>query len=135
MSFLSRKAHLNPKRSTSNERIDGLFSLDLIEGQKIILTFDEHGAICECDQAAEKLLECLPNELIGQPIGRVLPKLTDIKHFQGRRSIPELIFLSRIGHHFEVVRMFGTRFAGNLFFNDMKNNLGQHQLRVIICPS
>lgn len=137
MSFLSRKAHLNPSNSNNNECINGFFTLgdDLIEGQKIMLVFDEHGTISECDQAGEKLLECLSNELIGQLISRVLPELTDTKLFQGRRNIPKLLFLSRIGHRFKVVRKFGACFSGNLFFSNVKNNLDQHQLRVIICPT
>lgn len=47
-------------KSNNNEHIDGLLSLgdDIIGGQKIMLVFDEHGTICECDQAGETLLEC-----------------------------------------------------------------------------
>lgn len=136
MSFLSRKTHLNPKISTNNELIDGLFSLRdyIIEGHMIDVTFDDNGAICDCNEAGEKLLDCSLSELIGQPISCVLPELTDIKLFQGTQSIPKLLFLTRIGHLFEVVRKSGTRFAGNLFFSDVKDMHGQHRLRVIICP-
>ncbi len=137
MSFLKRKMTLNPIESNNNERIDGLFALgdDIIEGQKITLVFDEQGTICECDEAGETLLECLPSELIGQPVSRVLPELTDIKLFYDRRNIPKLLFLSRIGHLFEVVRMPGGSFTGNLFFSDTTNDHGQHRLRVIIFPA
>jgi PAS domain-containing protein len=133
MSFLTRK-QIYSENSVS-EQIDGLFALrdSVIEGQKIVLIFDDNGTICDCNEAGAKLLECMSSELIGQPISSVLPELTEIKLFQGTQSIPKLLFLSRIGHHFEVVRMFGTRFAGNLFFSDVYQR-GQHRLRVIICP-
>lgn len=137
MSFLhSRRKQIYPKYSTSDHFDDfKLASDDVSEDQKAVLAIDEHGGICECNQAGEKLFECLSNELIGQPISRVLPALADINLIQGTRSIPEQLFLSRIGHHFEVMRMSGANFYGYLFFSDTTNNHGQNRLRVIICPA
>ncbi|MBA2483635.1 MAG: PAS domain-containing protein [Nitrosomonas sp.] len=98
----------------------------------IVLILDDSGKICECNQMGEELLECLPSELIGQPISRALPELADTKQFQAMRGFPEL---SNIGPHFKAVRKFGTRFAGNVFFIDAKNMRGQRMMRVIICPA
>ncbi len=136
MSFLhSRNKQIYPKSSAS-DRFNGFNAIsdDVSEDQKVILTIDDHGKICDCNQTGGKLLECLPSELIGLPISHVLPALADIKLFQGTQSIPELLFLSRIDHRFEVMRMFGASFTGYLFFSDMTSNQGQHLLRVIICP-
>ena len=134
MGFLhSRKIY---RRDSTSYRFNGfnVISDDVSEDQKVVLTIDAHGKICDCNEAGEKLLDCLLSELIGQPISSVLPDLTDIQLFQGTQSIPKLLFLSRIGHHSEVVRKSGKRFSGNLFFSDTKNMHGQHRLRVIICP-
>lgn len=136
MSFLkSRRKLIYPGNSTSyGFNSFNVISDDVSKDQKVVLTIDEHGKICACNQVGGKLLECLPSELVGQPISRVLPELTDIKLFQGTRSIPELLDLSRIGHHFEVMCMFGASYAGYLFFSDITNNHGQNRLRLIICP-
>jgi len=135
MSFLKRK-EINLSKKSANERIDGFNAIrdDISEDQEAVLTIDDRGTIYDCNYPGVKLLDCLPGELIGKPVGSVLPELTDIKLFQETLSTPKLLFLSRIGHHFEVVCISGARFTGNLFFSDMKNSLGQHRLRVVICP-
>jgi hypothetical protein len=135
MSFLRRKP-IHSKNSIT-EHSDGLYATrdDISEDRMIVLTFDDTGTICNCNYAGGIFLECLPKELIGRPISSVLPELTDNTLFQSTQSIPRLLHLSRIGHHFEVVRLSGMRFSGNLFFSDVKNNHGPHRIRVIICPT
>ena len=106
----------------------------ICEKEAAALTLYDNGIIRTCNQAGRKLLDCSLSELTGQHITRLLPQLADIKLVYDRRANSYLRFLSRMGHRFEVVKMSGTSFVGELFFNDVEY-LGQHHLRVIICPA
>lgn len=103
----------------------------ICEKETATLTLYDNGIIRTCSQAGRELLDCSPSELIGQHITRLLPQLADIKLVYGKRANPYLRFLSRMGHRFEVVKMNGTNFVGELFFNDVEY-FGQHHLRIII---
>jgi hypothetical protein len=98
-----------------------------------VLTLYENGMIHDCNKAGGKILGCPPAELTWQHISRLLPQLQEVVLFQGRRLNPYLHFLSRVGHHFEVISLNGAHSVCRIFFSEMES-LGRHFLRVIICP-
>lgn len=98
-----------------------------------MLTLYDNGMISGCNQAGAELLGYAPDKLAWQHISTVLPQLEDVALLQGERINSHLRFLSRVGHHFEVIGVNGVRFASELFFNEAEN-LSQHCLRIIIQP-
>ena len=98
-----------------------------------VLTISNEGIICQCNQAASTLLKGIPSQVIWQNISTVLPQLKDVRLIINEAVNPHLRFLSRIGHHFDVVDLYGIRFTGKLYFNDIEE-LGCRCLRLIIRP-
>lgn len=135
MNNLSFEKQAQTKAAFINNRHKNVQTLDISPAEKeaALLTLYDNGIIHDCNQTAAKLLNCSPNELIGQPVGRFLPELAGINLVQGSRANPHLRFLSRIGRLFDVVTQRGKPFIGHLFFNDVENH-GQHFLIVIIDP-
>ncbi|MCO6427420.1 hypothetical protein [Nitrosomonas communis] len=103
------------------------------ESEYAVLILSEDGLICDCNEAGANLLAGLHKNLPKLHISSLLPKLAKIELLKGERTNPYLRFLSRIGHHFEVVSMSGARFAGKLFFSDVED-CGLHRLIVMIQP-
>ena len=135
MSTLAIKKQVSAETSAINDHAEGHIAIGagVREKEVATLTLYDNGMIRTCNQAGGELLGCSTSEVTGQHITRLLPQLVETKLVQDKKANAYLRFLSRIGHHFEVVNMRGTSFASELFFNDMKY-LGQHYLRVIICP-
>ncbi|SDW68675.1 hypothetical protein BCL69_102726 [Nitrosomonas communis] len=104
-----------------------------IENEQAVLILSDDGLIRDCNEAGAKLLGYSPKNFPKLHISKLLPKLAKIELLKGERTNPYLRFLSRIGHHFEVVNMSGVRFAGKLFFSDVKNR-GLHRLIIMISP-
>ena len=98
-----------------------------------ILTLDSDGMICHCNQSVCQLLNCTPNRVIWKKINMILPQLENIKLMQEEGVNPNLRFLSRIGHHFEVMALDGRRFKSMLYFKYVEDS-GKHCLRLIIKP-
>ncbi len=103
------------------------------ENELAVLTLDDSGMIRDCNMASAKLLGCASNILIWQHISKFLPQLSNLTLVDGERVNPHLRFLSRIGHHFEVITTSGTRFFSAVFFNDVED-FGRHCLRIIFQP-
>ncbi len=103
------------------------------EEETAVLTLYDNGTICECNKAAARLLDCVPNKLTWQPISKFLPRLAETPLMQGESINPNLRFLSHIGYSFEVIGMNGVHFACMLFFNEIEN-FGRHYLRLIFRP-
>lgn len=103
------------------------------EDERMILTVNANGMIAECNRAGARLLGCLPSELIWQPLSKLLPKLQNIDLLQDQNVNPYLNFLSRAGYLFELQTLKGVQLACRVFFC-VVGNVGQHCLRVIICP-
>ena len=103
------------------------------EGELAVLVLSDEGIIHDCNRAGANLLGYLPRNLPKLHISSVLPKLAKIELIKGARANPYLRFLSRIGHHFEVVSMNGVHFEGKLFFSDVED-CGVHRLIVMIQP-
>jgi len=99
----------------------------------MILTVNSNGMIAECNRAGGKLLGCLPSELIWQPLSKLLPKLQNVALLQGQNVNPYLNFLSRAGYLFDLQTSKGVHLACRVFFC-VVGSVGQHCLRVIICP-
>lgn len=97
------------------------------------ITIYDNGVIKSCSAAATELLCCAPTVLLLRHISRVLPQLKDVVLVVGDRVNPHLRFLSRVGHHFEVVTVTGSRFLCALFFNDVED-FGRHCMRIIFRP-
>lgn len=116
--------------SRTRSALAGAFSMDNCTA---VLTLYDNGMIRDCNKAGGKLLGCSPTELTWQHISRFLPQLKEIVLVRNSHLNPYLRFLSRVGHHFEVIGLDGAHFAGELFFSEMEN-LGRHLLRIIICP-
>jgi hypothetical protein len=104
-----------------------------IENEQAVLLLSDDGLIRDCNEAGAKLLGYSPKNFPKLHISKLLPKLAKIELLKGERTNPYLRFLSRIGHHFEVVSMNGVHFAGKLFFSDVKSR-GLHRLIVMISP-
>jgi nitrogen fixation/metabolism regulation signal transduction histidine kinase len=68
------------------------------EKEAAVLTFYDNGMIRNCNQAAEKLLDCSTSELTGQSISGIFPELEKIMLIHGKWVNSCLRFLSRIGH-------------------------------------
>lgn len=103
------------------------------EEETAVLTLYDNGTICECNKAAARLLDCVPNKLTWQHISKFLPRLVETPLMQGESINPNLRFLSHIGYSFEVVGMNGVHFACMLFFNEIEN-FGRRYLRLIFRP-
>lgn len=136
MSTLSVEKQVSAKTSVINNYTKGRIDskANISKKEKAALTLFDDGKIRDCNQVAGNLLGCSPSELTGQHITRLFPQLAEIKLVQGKQANSYLRFLSRIGHPFEVVDMKGMHLKYELFFNDVEN-LGQHHLRIIICPA
>lgn len=106
---------------------------DQNESEFAVLILSEDGMIRDCNKAGADLLGGWPKNLPKLHISRFLPKLAEIELIKGERANPYLRFLSRIGHHFEVVSMSGVHFAGKLFFSDVED-CGSHRMIVMIHP-
>ncbi|MDP3678079.1 MAG: hypothetical protein Q8R23_03160 [Methylotenera sp.] len=109
------------------------FSSDHAFDDMAVLTISNDGVICQCNEAAGKLLDCIPSRIVWQNISAILPQLKNVQLIQEEIINPNLRFLSRIGHHFEVISVGGVRFYGKLYFNHTQD-FGGHCLRLIIKP-
>lgn len=103
------------------------------ESDLAVLTLYDNGMIRDCSRVCAELLGCATSKLTWQHISTFLPQLANVALVKGEKINPNLRFLSRIGHHFEVVALSGVHFACELFFNEVEN-LSQHCLRIIIQP-
>ena len=103
------------------------------ENDVAVLTLYDNGIIRDCNIASAELLGCASNYLIWQHISNFLPQLMEVPLLNGETVNPYLKFLSRVGHHFEVVGTNGVRFFSTVFFNDVED-FGRHCLRIIFRP-
>lgn len=98
------------------------------------ITIDTGGKILECNKTASRLLEYDFNKKSWPHISKFIPQLAEMTLLTGESINPKLRFLSRIGHHFDVIAMNGLRFASKLYFIDI-DRFGEHNLRLIIVPT
>lgn len=98
-----------------------------------MLVIDSNGMICHCNQSASQLLNCTPSRMVWKNIVLMLPQLENVQLMQEENINPNLKFLSRIGHHFEVMALDGRRFNSKLYFKQVEDS-GKHWLRLIIKP-
>ncbi|HPX88940.1 MAG TPA: hypothetical protein PL133_06710 [Methylophilaceae bacterium] len=103
------------------------------EERTAVLTLDENGTIFDCNQAAAKLIDCVPSRLKWKHISKVIPEFAETALVQGGIVNPNLRFLSHIGYQFELVGLNGVHIACALFFNEVED-FGRHCLRMIIRP-
>ncbi len=97
------------------------------------ITLYDNGIIKSCSRACADLLGCAANSLTMHHISKILPQLAEVVLIKGDRVNPYLRFLSRAGHHFEVVAVTGSHFLCALFFNDIED-FGKHRMRIIFRP-
>ena len=135
MSVLSikRQANTQPLVNINHTGVSVDVKPERNDTESAALTLHDNGMIRDCNQAVTALFGYSANQLTGQHINRLLPQLAETKLIQDKRANSYLRFLSRMGRHFEAVRMNDTNFTCMLFFNDV-TYLGRHFLRVIICP-
>jgi hypothetical protein len=100
---------------------------------RLVLTLHLNGMITECNKAGERLLDCLPSELVWRHISQLLPQLKNVALMQGQNLSPYLRFLSRVGYQFEVISLKGAHLLGKAFFCEI-GSMDHRFLRVIICP-
>lgn len=96
-----------------------------------VMIVSEHGLICDCSEKGASLLGWLKHDLVGRPITGVIPKLTSVTLLKQGRANAYLRFLSRIGHHFELIGESGKRVTGEIFFSDVQQE-GVHYLLLTI---
>ncbi|MEO6974340.1 MAG: PAS domain-containing protein [Gallionella sp.] len=96
------------------------------------LTLDELGMILDCSDSAEDLLEYVRIQLIGQPVSRLLPKLSAIRLLEDGKLNPQLRYLCRCGHRFLTKGRYGS-FSSELIFVILTYG-GITHLRLIMHP-
>lgn len=100
---------------------------------KIDLTLNEQGMICDCNIPTGDLFGYRHNELAQRHISELMPELTAITLMRGGQINPRLRFLSHIGHRFHLIGLGGKLFEVKLFIRDMENQ-GHHYFRAMIFP-
>ena len=100
---------------------------------KIRLTLNEQGMICDYDIPAGDPLGYRRSELAWRHISVLLPELAGINLMRDGQINPRLRFLSHIGHRFQLVGRGGKPCLGKLFIHDVENS-GRHDLRAMIFP-
>ncbi|MCH9639853.1 MAG: hypothetical protein K0U40_10210 [Betaproteobacteria bacterium] len=135
MSVLSinRQTNTQPLVNINQTDVPVDVKSEVNDTESAALTLYDNGMIRDGNQEVTALFGYSANQLTGQHIIRLLPQLAEIKLIQDKRANSYLRFLSRMGRHFEAVRMNDTNFTCTLFFNDV-TYLGRHFIRVIICP-
>jgi hypothetical protein len=103
-------------------------------GSMAELMVNSNGIIHGCNKAFERLFGYLSSDILWKPVSMLLPTLERINLITGEEINPRLRFLMHIGHPFDVIGLGGIHLASQLFINEVEN-LGQHYLRIIICPS
>ena len=96
-----------------------------------VMILSESGLISDCSEKGASLLGWTQRELIGRAIAEVIPKLASVMLFKQGRANAYLRFLSRIGHHFELVGKNGECTTGEVFFSDVQQD-GVHYLLLTI---
>ncbi|MBK7353257.1 MAG: PAS domain-containing protein [Nitrosomonas sp.] len=85
-----------------------------------VMTVSEHGLIYDCSQKGANLLGWLQHDLIGRSVADVIPKLASVTLLKQGRANTYLRFLSRIGHHFELIGKNGKCVTGQISFSDVQ---------------
>ena len=106
---------------------------NLAINKKGVLTILENGMILNCNQAGASLLGCTPSKLKWQPVFKLLPQLAGLALVLDGKINPYLMFLSVVGHRYEVRAMNGKHFACELFFSEVEE-FGRHCLRIVMRP-
>lgn len=101
-------------------------------GNHITLIINDSGMIHDCDATGHWLLGLSPGKLFKKHISALLPELSDICLMHNGQINPRLRFLSRIGHHFNLIGNNGVCFASRIFIHAIGNS--DLRLRMIICP-
>lgn len=96
-----------------------------------VMILSESGLISDCSEQGASLLGWAQHELIGREITEVIPKLASVTLLKQGRVNAYLRFLSRIGHHFELIGKNGNRATGEIFFSDVQQD-GVHYLLLTI---
>ena len=96
-----------------------------------VMILSESGLISDCSEKGASLLGWTQHELIGRAIIDVIPKLASVTLLKQGRVNAYLRFLSRIGHHFELIAKDGSRATGEILFSDVQQN-GVHYLLLTI---
>lgn len=108
-------------------------SMDTADNMAVLM-INDNGIIHECNRAFEKLFGYLSSDILWKHVSLLLPQLAGIALMNSGQVNPRLRFLAHIGHQFEVISLGGIHFASQLFISEVEN-LGEHYLRIIICPS
>ena len=118
--FIERR-HTQQALRASEQR----FRLMTETAQDAIFTIDEHSVVTFCNRAVERMFGFTPEELIGQPLERIVPERYREAHRRGiqrylatrERHIPwtgmELPALHKDGHEFPVEISFGEYTSGD----------------------
>lgn len=103
-----------------------------LETQRAVVWLDDGGFISDCNTTAMRLLGCRPAGHSPLHISTFLPQLKEMELMHGRRLNSHLRYVAHLGHRFEVVSQYGTRFDGELFFSEVDCPV-PNSLRLIIC--
>ena len=80
---------------------------------KIELTLNEQGMICDCNIPTGDLFGYGRGELAWGHISELMPELAAIKPMRDGQINPRLRFLSHIGHRFQLLSLSGKLFDVN----------------------
>ena len=96
-----------------------------------VMIVSEQGLIYDCSEKGASLLGWMQHDLIGRSVAEVIPKLASVTLLKQGRANAYLRFLSRIGHHFELIGKNDMRTTGEIFFSDVQQE-GVHYLLLTI---
>ncbi len=96
-----------------------------------VMIVSEQGLIYDCSEKGASLLGWMQHDLIGRSVAEVIPKLASVTLLKQGRANAYLRFLSRIGHHFELIGKNSRRATGEIFFSDVQQD-GVHYLLLTI---
>jgi PAS domain-containing protein len=119
--LIMSQLHVNPYQKLPAEK-----------GEPAIFMLDGNGMILDCSDSAEDLFEYGRTQLIGQPVHRLLPKLSTITLLEDGKLNPQLAFLCRCGHRFLTKGLHGN-FSSELIFVILTYG-GMNHLRLIMHP-
>lgn len=95
------------------------------------LSVGEDGAICDCDEALEGLLQYRSGELTGQHVSVVLPELRKGEFIRDGKVNPPLLFLCHIGHRFRLMTRDHQCIYRQIFLNALHGS-GCRRIRIIV---
>lgn len=97
------------------------------------LHLNDEGIIEDCSAVCESVFGYSKQELLnGHHVSMLLPKFEKIELVRNGQINPRLRFLSRCAIPFLAKRRDGTKFASEVFLNQLKSGSGAERVQIIV---